>query len=101
VGSYICRRHFAGKVEALQVTGKAPHSLQSLTPLDRVVDWRPGPGQRQLGGDRRRTFLLEMIDEFGEQVACVLELEAQRPTDRQIVIERFTQPGHTSPPGHG
>jgi hypothetical protein len=56
---------------------------------------------RELGRDRALPSPLSARDELGEQHALPNELEPERPADRQVVLDVFSERGHARLPGHG
>ena len=48
-------------------------------------DGLPGPGHRRVGGDRCRADALQMADELHQQLLGLDQLEAQRPSQAQVL----------------
>src|ERR1700722_18487141 len=60
-----------------------------------------GPVHRQLRGDGRGLALLHEGDEIGEPSCLMVVLVSKPLAHAQIPLERGTQTGHCTPPGHG
>src|SRR6202022_1957698 len=61
-----------------------------------------GEGDGQLGRDGRRSGCIEIVDEPGEQRAVEGQLEAQRPSQPQVVLGVAAKLAHRPvPPGQG
>jgi hypothetical protein len=58
---------------------------------------------RQLGGNEHRTFLLKERREPRKLTSRVAQLKTEAATQRKILVYRFDQAAHRSPPalGHG
>ena len=87
-GKDVRRRDLARRVDRLQIGGEATRDTQPLGPVVRVnADRQPCPLDRQLGGDRGRSGSVEVTDELAEQPLIFFELEPERATQPQILID--------------
>src|SRR6202011_3992515 len=86
-----------------QVTSEAAHEAQPVAQIGRVgvIAGQRGPGHGQFGGDGRRAGRLHEGNEVLEKLRAALELGAQRPADRDVILDRLMQIAHLAPPGHG
>ena len=62
------------------------------------VPRQPGPGDRQLGGERRRAGGLQVADQLRQEVTGPLQLEAQGAAQPQVVLDVTGQCAHRDPP---
>jgi hypothetical protein len=90
-----------GRVDALEMSGEAPHDSQALTPPGGGgVDRQHGPRQRELSGDVLGAGGGEVGDEVGQQDAVTGQGETEPAADSEIVLHRGVEIYHRAP-GHG
>ena len=101
------RQHIGGRylvhlVEDVQISGEPPDDGEAMSPPQGAgVVRQPRPRQREIGRDRRRAALIEVVEELAQQLLRTLQLVAQRPAQTQVVGQGLTQRAHAAPPGHG
>ena len=84
-----------GRIERVQIAGEAAHCAEPKVDGDRLDPLRQArPRDSQLDGDRRRAGGLDERDEAGQGFAMASELEPQRATQPQVVIEMTSERAH-------
>jgi hypothetical protein len=96
-------RHLAAGIEGLQVGRETARDDQPVLVPDRGGAGRQDrPGNGCLDGDGGRPGLLEVADEVQQHRSLPLQLVAQGPAHRQVVLGGLAQRAHSAPAsGHG
>jgi hypothetical protein len=102
-GQQVTRWDLGVRIESLQIAGEPAHQGQAPGPPNRGAARRlGGPGQCQLGGDRRGASRFQVGDELRKLDAVIDVLAPQRAVQAEIVIEGLVESGdHAGSPGHG
>ena len=80
--------HLGRRIEGLQVGGEAADHRQAGAPSAWAYVLRLlCPCDGVLGGDGVGADLLEVADEVSEQTTVGLELVAERPADREVLLD--------------
>jgi hypothetical protein len=96
--------HVVDRIDGMQMTGKCPHHQKAVAPPVRAgVDGQAGPGKGVLGGDCVGPVGLRIADEVGKEQAGAAQLEAEGPSDGEVVVELGAQgeAAHDAAPGQG
>lgn len=84
-----------GRVEGVQIAGEAAHRADAEVDGDRLDPLRQArPRDSQLDGDGRSAVGVEKRDEAGQRFTVASELEPQRATQPQVVIEMIAERTH-------
>jgi len=97
------RGHLGRRIERGQVPGESAYYAQPFAQVGRMrlLPGSLGPCDGEFGGDRRGTGGLEVADEAVQHPRVVLELEAERAAQRDVVVHRPVQRAHAEAPGQG
>ena len=102
IGQQAVWRYLAAAVDCIEIARKATHEAQSSGPIHRQGGfWFLGPLQGKTCGDVRGALSLHERDKVHQTCSGITQLEPQAAPHRQIVLERRSQRGHRTPPGHG
>jgi hypothetical protein len=93
--------HLRLRLDVRDMAREAPHVSQSQRPGRMPIGQQRRPLHRQLRGDGRGLALLHEGDEIGEPSCLMVVLVSKPLAHAQIPVERGTQTGHCTPPGHG
>jgi len=98
-------RDLAGRIEGLEMPGEATHHRQPTLPPDRIRSGRLcRPRHRRLGGDGVGPDVVQIADELQQQLALSVELVAQGPAHRQVLLgglAKWARTHRAPPAGHG